>query len=244
MPTGQGGVRDTLASTDERTPASPDFGADLFPLDPSVPAVARPLGPVSRGVKRGIDIVGATLVLASLSPLLGVIALLILLEDGGPVLYRQRRVGEDGREFDFLKFRSMVRDADARRAALCVRNEAVGPIFKMRHDPRVTRVGRWIRRTSLDEMPQMLHVLCGQMSLVGPRPHLPAEVAIYTPRQRARLSVRPGLLCLREVCGRSRLDFERWVELDLVYVRKRSLGLDLWILLRAIPAVLRGDGAY
>lgn len=244
MPSGQGSIRDILSPIGERVPSGPFFRSEALVFGGDAPVEVRPLGGLHRCVKRGVDIVVASVCLAALAPLIGMVVLLIRREDGGPVLYRQRRVGEGGREFTFVKFRSMVCDADARRAALCDRNEAVGPIFKIREDPRVTRVGRWIRRLSVDELPQLVHVLCGQMTLVGPRPHLPSEVALYTERQRARLAVRPGLLCLREVCGRSRLDFEQWVELDLYYVGRRSLALDLWILLRAIPAVLRGDGAY
>jgi len=194
--------------------------------------------------KRTFDVAAAGIALAALMPFLAVIAVLIWLDDRGPVLYWQTRVGRDGRTFRFYKFRSMVRNADALKEALLCENEAEGPIFKMRRDPRVTRVGRFLRQHSLDELPQFFNVLRGDMSLVGPRPHLPSEVACYTPRQRLRLSVQPGLICLREVHGRSNLTFEQWVESDLRYIETRSFSTDLGILARAVPAVLKAEGAY
>ncbi len=194
--------------------------------------------------KRGLDIVVSSVTLLLLLPLCTLIALLIRAEGEGPILYWQERVGRGGKRFRFYKFRSMVVNADKLRIALEARNEANGPIFKIKDDPRVTRVGRVLRRYSLDELPQLMHVLKGEMSLIGPRPHLPREVALYTEEQAERLSVAPGLLCLREVQGRSHLSFEEWVELDLHYVRNRSLFLDLSIMLRVIPAVLKAEGAY
>jgi len=196
------------------------------------------------GTKRLIDLFVAAAALLLLSPLLALLALAILIEDRGPVFFNQTRVGRNGRRFRFYKFRSMVRNAEQLKIELQTHNEATGPIFKMRADPRITRVGRWMRRLSMDELPQLVNVLRGEMSLVGPRPQLPCEVARYTPAQRARLSVQPGLICLREISGRSNLSFERWIELDLEYVRSRSLATDLRILLGAIPAVLSGDGAF
>jgi lipopolysaccharide/colanic/teichoic acid biosynthesis glycosyltransferase len=195
-------------------------------------------------LKRAGDVVGAAAVLVILLPVLAVIALLIWAQDRGPVLYHQKRVGKDGRLFTFYKFRSMVREADALKAVIEARNEADGPIFKMKQDPRVTRVGRVLRRYSLDELPQLWNVLIGDMSLVGPRPHLPTEVAQYRPGHQGRLKVQPGLLCVREVSGRSRLSFEEWVEMDLAYIQGRSLWADLKILWMAIPAVLKADGAF
>src|SRR5262249_39743823 len=138
----------------------------------------------------------------------------------------------------------MIRNAEALKEQLAEANEATGPIFKMRHDPRVTRVGRLLRKYSLDELPQFLNVLRGDMTLVGPRPHVPSEVARYTDAQRQRLSVQSGLICLREISGRSELTFEEWIDLDLEYIRNRSLQMDLRILLLAVPAVLSGRGAY
>jgi lipopolysaccharide/colanic/teichoic acid biosynthesis glycosyltransferase len=195
--------------------------------------------------KRLLDVLGSAILLLVLAPMMALIALAVW-ADGrrGPVLYCHARVGQDGRCFRFYKFRSMVVGADGLKQRLCAQNEATGPIFKMRHDPRVTRVGRVLRRYSLDELPQLFNVLRGDMSLVGPRPHLPREVESYLPHQHRRLCVRPGLLCLREVSGRSELTFERWMELDLEYVDRRSFLLDLSILMRAVPAVLRGTGAY
>jgi lipopolysaccharide/colanic/teichoic acid biosynthesis glycosyltransferase len=160
------------------------------------------------------------------------------------VLYRQRRVGKDGVEFEMLKFRSMRRDADRLRDELISKNEATGPLFKMRKDPRVTRVGRILRRTSLDELPQIINVLRGEMSLVGPRPPLPAEVRLYEEWQTARLRARPGMTGLWQVSGRSEVPFNDMVRLDLHYVRNWSLGLDLEIMLRTIPAVVANRGAY
>ena len=195
-------------------------------------------------VKRAIDVVTSALALVLLSPVLALVALLIYLEDRGPLLYRQTRVGQGGRTFGFYKFRSMVVNADILKAKLAARNEATGPIFKMKNDPRVTRIGRVLRRYSLDELPQLWNVLIGDMSLVGPRPHLPQEIASCPDYPLERLSITPGLICLREVTGRSELTFEAWLALDLDYIRRRSLALDLWILLKAIPAILRGEGAY
>lgn len=195
-------------------------------------------------VRRALDILVALVMLTLLAPLLAVIAFLVWQEDRGAILFQQERVGRGGRRFAFYKFRSMVPNAEALKASLSQQNEATGPIFKMKDDPRITRVGRVLRRYSLDELPQFLNVLKGDMSLVGPRPHLPKEIEQCPTYPMERLSVPPGLICLREVSGRSRLTFEEWIALDLEYVRQRSLWLDLKILLRAVPAVLRGDGAY
>jgi lipopolysaccharide/colanic/teichoic acid biosynthesis glycosyltransferase len=195
-------------------------------------------------VKRTLDVVLASAALFALFPVFVAVAAAIYLEDRGPIFFFQTRVGKNGTHFKFFKFRSMVQNADQIKAELEEQNEAVGPIFKMKNDPRITRVGRFIRRYSLDELPQLLNVLSGDMSLVGPRPHLPKEVAMYTPRQEDRLRVQPGLLCFREVFGRSKMDFEQWVELDLLYIEHRSLWTDLRILLRTIPAVLSAEGAY
>jgi lipopolysaccharide/colanic/teichoic acid biosynthesis glycosyltransferase len=159
-------------------------------------------------------------------------------------LYRQQRVGKDGRLFHMLKFRSMYRDADQRRAELSAANEATGPLFKMRNDPRVTRSGRFLRRTSLDELPQLLNVLRGEMSLVGPRPPLPSEVESYEEWQLGRLRAVPGMTGLWQVSGRSEVSFHDMVRLDLHYIRNWSLSLDLEILWRTLPAVLGHRGAY
>jgi lipopolysaccharide/colanic/teichoic acid biosynthesis glycosyltransferase len=195
-------------------------------------------------MKRGGDVMASAAGLAALLPILAGIALLIRAEGRGPILYSQERVGKNGRRFKFYKFRSMVLNADAIKAQYMQFNEASGPIFKMKNDPRVTRVGRILRRYSLDELPQLWNVFRGDMSLVGPRPHLPAEVSQYSEEQEARLLVEPGLICLREVSGRSRLSFEQWVEMDLAYIRNRSLKMDVRILMKAIPAIIKADGAF
>ena len=197
-----------------------------------------------RAAKRLLDVVASATLLVVLSPLLAAIALAVKLDDGGPVLYRWRVVGRDGRPFTGYKFRSMVTDADELKAALEGANEMSGPVFKMRGDPRITRVGRILRRYSLDELPQLWSVLVGEMSLVGPRPPLQSEYARFSERQRAKLAVKPGITCLWQVAGRNDItDFEDWLRLDLEYIERWSLGLDLQILVRTVPAVLSGRGA-
>ena len=198
----------------------------------------------ARMVKDVVDRVGAVLLLLVLAPVLLGVALCVKLTSRGPVLFRQVRVGRDGREFRIFKFRSMYLDAEARLAELRHLNEHDGVLFKMRDDPRVTPVGRWLRRLSLDELPQLLNVVTGQMSLVGPRPPLPAEVAAYADDVRRRLAVKPGMTGLWQVSGRSDLPWDEAVRLDLRYVENWSLSLDLVILLRTITAVLRSSGAY
>ena len=200
--------------------------------------------PVYLLLKRCLDVTVAGTALIALTPVFILIAVVIVIDNPGPVLFSQTRVGRNCKPFRFYKFRSMVKNAPDLQAQLKSENEAAGPIFKMRKDPRVTRVGRILRKYSLDELPQLFSVLRGQMSLVGPRPHLPAEVAQYEEHQRQRLMVQPGLVCLREIHGRSNLTFERWIELDLQYISCRSLRTDLNILLRLVPAVLCGRGAY
>ena len=195
-------------------------------------------------LKRAIDIVGASVLLLCLLPLFAVVALLIKLDSPGPIFYRQGRVGRMGRPFGMVKFRSMRQGADRELASLRSLNEADGPLFKMRADPRVTRIGRLLRRTSIDELPQLLNVIHGEMSLVGPRPPLAHEVMQYAQWQVRRLSVTPGLTCLWQVSGRSNLGFDDGVRLDLRYIDECSLLLDLSILARTIPAVLLSRGAY
>lgn len=208
------------------------------------PRSALEQGPVYETTKRAVDVAAASSLLFLLFPVFVVVAALIYLEDRGPIFYYQTRVGKNGRRFRFFKFRSMVRDADVIKARLQEQNEANGPIFKMRNDPRITRIGRFIRRYSIDELPQLVNILRGEMSLVGPRPHLPNEVERYTKRQEKRLEVQPGLICFREVLGRSNMTFEQWVELDLLYIEHRGWKTDTTILVRLIPAVLTADGAY
>jgi exopolysaccharide biosynthesis polyprenyl glycosylphosphotransferase len=194
-------------------------------------------------LKRALDLVMAVLLLVLLSPLMALLALLIRLTSGAPVLYRQTRCGLSGRRFTLYKFRSMRPDADLGREELEALNEVDGPVFKISHDPRCTPVGRFMRKFSLDELPQLLNILKGDMSFVGPRPPLPEEVEKYERWQRRRLRMPPGLTCLWALEGRSRLSFRRWMELDLDYIDHWSLGLDCKILLKTVPIVLLGRGA-
>jgi exopolysaccharide biosynthesis polyprenyl glycosylphosphotransferase len=194
--------------------------------------------------KHLVDRLGAVGLLVVLSPLLLLISVAIKLEGGGPVLFRQTRVGRHGRAFRMVKFRSMVVDAEARLAGLAVANEGAGPLFKMRNDPRTTRVGAVLRRYSLDELPQLFNVLAGSMSIVGPRPPLPAEVARFGEDAQRRLLVRPGLTGLWQVSGRSDLSWEQAVRLDLRYVENWNLALDLQILCKTLSAVVKSRGAY
>ncbi|GAA3291953.1 sugar transferase [Dactylosporangium vinaceum] len=197
-----------------------------------------------RLVKALVDRAGAVLLLMLFSPLLALLALAVRADSAGPVLFRQVRVGKDGHEFVIYKFRTMHIDAEARLAELRHLNEVDGALFKLRNDPRVTRVGRLLRKFSLDELPQLLNVIGGSMSLVGPRPPLPEEVAVYPDDARRRLAVRPGMTGLWQVSGRSDLSWDEAVRLDLQYVENWSLSLDLVILLRTLSAVTRGAGAY
>ncbi|MFI6518309.1 sugar transferase [Spirillospora sp. NPDC050679] len=199
----------------------------------------------ARKVFKGLfDRTGALAGLLVLSPLLLAVAVLIKVTDRGPVLFRQVRVGRGGREFTVFKFRTMVEDAEARKVELLVDNENDGVLFKIRHDPRVTPIGRWLRRYSLDELPQLLNVVRGDMSLVGPRPPLPEEVAQYGGDVYRRLVVKPGLTGLWQVSGRSDLSWDESVRLDLRYVDNWSLALDLQIMWKTWSAVFRGSGAY
>jgi exopolysaccharide biosynthesis polyprenyl glycosylphosphotransferase len=195
-------------------------------------------------VKRALDLTLVLLALPALLPLLGLVALAIKLDSPGPVFFAQERVGLNKRRFRMLKFRTMIDGGDRLQAQLEHLNEAAGPIFKITNDPRITRVGRLLRRTSLDELPQLFHVVTGEMSLVGPRPMSVRDVSLFDRGiQRRRFSVKPGLTCLWQVSGRSDLPFSRWLELDLWYIDHWSLALDLKILLRTLPAVVRGTGA-
>lgn len=195
-------------------------------------------------LKRALDLFLATSALFMLAPMMGLTALAIRLESPGPVIFRQTRVGKWGKPFTCYKFRSMCIDAEARKEELLRQNEVDGPIFKMQVDPRVTRVGRIIRKLSIDELPQLFNVMKGDMSLVGPRPPVPQEVNQYKFDHLRRLDAVPGLTGLQQVSGRSDLPFERWVELDLQYISQQSLRKDIEILLKTIPAVILGRGAY
>lgn len=195
-------------------------------------------------LKRLLDLVLATLGLAASVPIWLAIAIAIKVDSPGRVIFVQERVGLHGRRFRFYKFRSMHVDAEQRLAEVQSKNEVLGPVFKMRRDPRVTKVGAFLRRTSLDELPQLVNVLKGDMSLVGPRPPLPREVEHYRPNDMVRLSVRPGLTCLWQIRGRSNVSFEQWMEYDREYVRRMSLWVDVTILMRTVVAVLSMRGAY
>lgn len=196
------------------------------------------------GLKRAIDIVAAGTALIILAPVMLAIALAVLIVDGRPILYRWRVVGKEGHAFLSYKFRTMVRDADRMREDLLRHNQMEGPVFKMRMDPRVTWLGRILRRTSLDELPQLVSVLRGAMSLVGPRPPLVSEYQRFTPFQRTKLAVKPGITCLWQVSGRNEIrDFDEWVRLDREYIERWSLWLDLKILARTVKTVVTGRGA-
>jgi exopolysaccharide biosynthesis polyprenyl glycosylphosphotransferase len=231
------------------------FAIDLFPhararvqieeLDgmPLLSFATVPTSQLKLMFKRGLDVAMAALLLVLALPAVGMIALLIKATSGGAVFFRQTRCGLNGRFFTLYKFRTMVEDAEDLRNDLIHLNEMSGPVFKLRSDPRVTAFGRFLRRFSLDELPQLWNVLRGEMSLVGPRPPIPEEVAHYKRWQRRRLAMKPGMTCLWQVSGRNELDFDRWMELDLEYIDSWSPLLDFKILFRTIPAVLSGRGA-
>jgi len=199
--------------------------------------------PVSKLLKRLTDMVVSALALAILLLPFAFIATLIKVTSDGPVLFKQRRVGMNGRIFYCLKFRTMVANAEELKESLEHLNEMSGPVFKIKQDPRITSVGRVLRKYSVDELPQLVNVLVGDMSIVGPRPPLPDEVAEYEPWQRRRLSMRPGLTCLWQISGRNNVDFNRWMHLDLKYIDEWSYLRDWWIILKTVPVVLLGHGA-
>lgn len=195
-------------------------------------------------LKRLFDILLSTVALIVLSPLLLFIAIAIKIDSKGPAIYSQQRAGKNGKPFSMYKFRSMCVDADKRLKDLQDLNEMDGPVFKISNDPRVTRVGKLIRKSSIDELPQLINIIKGDMSIVGPRPPLLNEVAQYTPEQMHRLDVKPGLTCYWQISGRSNINFDKWVQLDLQYIQERSLWTDFKIILKTFPAVLLGKGAY
>jgi exopolysaccharide biosynthesis polyprenyl glycosylphosphotransferase len=194
--------------------------------------------------KRLFDLVVGGVLLLLLIPVFPIIAIMIKLDSRGPVLYKQVRMGKNGQLFKFYKFRSMVRDAENSRDQLSNLNEQDGPIFKIKADPRITAVGQFLRRSSLDEIPQIFNVLKGDMSIVGPRPPLPSEVAAYEPWHKQRLEVKPGITCLWQISGRSHISFNEWMRLDLEYLKNRSIKTDFLILLKTLPAVIARKGAY
>lgn len=206
--------------------------------------IARPAIAYEFTFKRALDLVLASAGLILSVPIWLIVIVAIKLESHGPAIFAQERVGLNGRRFRFYKFRSMHVDAERRLAELWHRNEVDGPVFKIRRDPRMTRVGAILRRTSIDELPQLINVLKGEMSIVGPRPPLPGEVEHYRAEDMVRLTVKPGLTCLWQVRGRSTLSFNQWMEYDREYVRKLSLWTDLRILIQTVGAVITCRGAY
>lgn len=247
-------MRDALEACEVvGTPAS--FALDTEPLGGMAPHVRRshdtslltfevsPRSPAALAIKHAFDAVAGALGLLLVAPILCFTALAILVTMGRPIFFRQQRAGLRGREFAMLKFRTMVIDAEARKAELASRNEMSGPVFKVTDDPRVTRLGRLLRKTSIDELPQLFHVLTGSMSLVGPRPLPVAEQQRIHGWHRRRLSMKPGITCLWQISGRNDVDFEEWMALDLRYVDEWSLAQDAKILLLTVPVVLRGRGA-
>lgn len=195
-------------------------------------------------IKRLIDILGALIGIILASPIMLIVAICIKIEDpNGPVFFSQVRNGVYPSTFKMYKFRSMYKDAEERLEEIQHLNEQTGPAFKIKDDPRITKVGRFIRKTSLDELPQLFNVLKGDMSLVGPRPAIPREVEKYTPYQKQRLFVKPGLTCIWQVSGRNNIEFDEWVELDIKYIKERNLWLDLKLILMTIPALLGDENA-
>ncbi len=196
------------------------------------------------GAKRAFDVVVSLACLLVLLPFFLIVAALVKLTSKGPVFYKSERIGLCGRPFLFLKFRSMYVDAEERRRALAEENEKSGPIFKMKRDPRITKVGRFLRKYSIDELPQLWSVFRGEMSMVGPRPPIRSEVEQYDDYARRRLTVKPGMTCYWQIMGRSDLDFDEWMDLDNRYIDEMSFRVDLKILVKTPWAVLRGNGAY
>ena len=235
--------------TEVPVPAFPSEAAAVTPAseDPAATAAAERLRTryAYRFAKRLFDVLFSAAVLVCLSWLFLIVAVAIKLDDPeGPVFFRQERVGKDGRRFRMWKFRSMCADAEDRLAALQADNEKDGPVFKIADDPRITRVGRFIRKTSIDELPQFINVLMGDMSVVGPRPALPSEVAQYTPRQRQRLLVKQGLTCYWQTRrNRDSIGFDEWVDLDLIYVKQCSVWADFKLIIQTIGVVLTAQGS-
>lgn len=224
---------------EQKYPLEWEHIATRFEKDPNISQK-----PLYDCVKRIFDIVCSCIALIFFSWLFLLVAIAIKIEDGGPVFYSQTRVGKNGKFFVMHKFRSMYVDADRMKAQLLEQNEMNGPTFKMEHDPRVTRVGRFIRRTSIDELPQLVNILEGSMSVVGPRPPLGAEVMQYDDYAMRRLSVKPGLTCYWQISGRNDVSFDEWIEMDLEYIRNAGVATDIAILFKTARAVLTGRGAY
>ena len=201
--------------------------------------------PIYNIIKRIGDLVLSLIALVVLSPLFLIVAIIVK-SDGGPAFFKQMRVGKDGKTFNLYKFRSMVVNADSPEMLEKLRefNELDGPAFKMKNDPRITKIGRFIRKMSIDELPQLINIIAGDMSIVGPRPPLVTEVECYDEYQRQRLLVKGGLTCYWQCSGRNEISFDEWVELDLDYIEQRSVLTDIKIILKTVPSVLSGEGAY
>ncbi len=195
-------------------------------------------------MKRSSDIVLASVLLVLLAPIMGAVAIMVKLTSRGAVFFKQTRIGLDGRPFTMYKFRSMRRGAEEDQKFLADLNEQDGPVFKVAADPRLTSIGKFLRNSSLDELPQLWNVLTGDMAIVGPRPLWQPEAQKASPRARLRTRVKPGLTCLWQISGRSEIGYDEWIELDLYYIQNRSLLLDILIVVQTIPAVLSGRGAY
>jgi exopolysaccharide biosynthesis polyprenyl glycosylphosphotransferase len=213
-----------------------------FGTTPMLTISSTPMNYLALKSKHLFDMAFSALILIGLSPLFLGIAWAIKLDSKGPVLFKQKRVGLRGRRFQVLKFRTMVMNAEELKQQLMEHNEMDGPVFKIADDPRITRVGRFLRKTSLDELPQFFNVLMGEMSVVGPRPPLPDEVRVYERWQLRRLSMKPGITCIWQVSGRNNIPFEEWMKMDLEYIDNWSLKLDFVIFLKTIRTMLRGDG--
>ncbi|MPY95828.1 MAG: exopolysaccharide biosynthesis polyprenyl glycosylphosphotransferase, partial [Acidimicrobiia bacterium] len=232
----------------ELSPTLPDIAVERLTIRPLGRFPVMYLEPFHQsgwrsGAKRAFDLAATTAALTALALPMLAVALLLKIDSRGPIFYRQRRVGRNGRLFDVIKFRTMVPNAHALRAELAAQNEADGPLFKIKHDPRVTRMGHLLRKTSIDELPQLWNVMRGEMSLVGPRPALPEEAALWAPELRDRLRVQPGITGMWQVSGRSSTSFEEYSRLDLYYVDNWSLLTDMSIVLKTVPSVLFQRGA-
>lgn len=223
-------------------PTLPDKLEKIVALQPYVTVASRP--GTGAWMKRSVDIVLGSAILLLVLPVMMALVIAIKLNSAGPVLFVQHRVGKGGKIFRLYKFRSMIIDAEDLKTTLQTLNEKDGPIFKMVADPRITTVGKFMRRHSLDELPQLFNVLFNDMSLVGPRPPLPEEVLNYEPWHLKRLAVKPGLTCTWQISGRSNLSFEEWMRLDVAYIDNWSIGLDLKLIWKTIGVVLNADGAY
>jgi len=225
----------------------PELQQFVYDGEPAIDALESPevkVSTVYNVMKRMTDIIAALLLLILFLPIIPLVVILIKLDSSGSILFKQKRVGKNGKLFDLYKFRSMVHGAEHVIGTLRPISGMNGPVFKLKDDPRVTRVGRFLRRSSLDELPQLINVLKGDMSVVGPRPNLPSEVSHYLPWQRRRLHVTPGITCFWQIAGRSHIGFQEWMRLDLEYIRQRSYMTDLKIMFKTIPAVIARKGAY